>query len=382
MAVSYLLRALLQTLIISLPLASYGQADSTEAFKPLLRRFHQERYTNTFRIPADFLLPVIYRDSTYGPEKQRHLKFELSLAAKPLGLQHQVVQLRGHGYPVSYSVVFQGHLVALFKTGKFGCYQLSDLAANEELERQLNTKTWQRHWLIESQLVAQSGKRYFAFDPQTCIWHPYKQPVPFGKQPKLYEDARYLVYADCQGEFGGTAYFYNKQTKETHRVGATCANSVWQEKGQYRMLASLGHMMGGADASIIIDPELLPLASATTKKRALIVAEDTSAAKNILPLFDFYGLQLFGALRYQHQTLYLMHWRSTTFLATIAEQQITIVDPLFANSLYTHNPVTTSYGSELALTNLDFYGLGGSSEVAALLWQGQRLIKIEWGKQP
>ena len=228
--------------------------------------------------------------------------------------------------------------------------------------------------------MAQSDKGYYAFDPLTHTWQPYKQVVPFGKQPKLYEDARYLVYADCQGEFGGTAYFYNKQTRQTHRVGATCANSVWQENGQYRLLVSLGHMMGGAGASTIHDPELLPLtaSSATAVKSAEVAA----TAKNILPLFDFYGLQLFGGLRYQNQTLFLMHWRSTTFLVTIAGQHIIIVDPSFANNLYTHNPVTTSYGPELALTNLDFYGLGGSDEVASLLWQGQQLTKIEWGEQP
>ena len=100
------------------------------------------------------------------------------------------------------------------------------------------------------------------------------------------------------------------------------------------------------------------------------------------PIFNFYGIQLFGGLRYQNQTLYLMYWRNTTFLVTIAGHRITIVDPLFANDLYTHNPVTTTYGPNLALTNLDFYGLGGSDEVAALLWQGRQLTKIEWGEQP
>jgi hypothetical protein len=77
-----------------------------------------------------------------------------------------------------------------------------------------------------------------------------------------------------------------------------------------------------------------------------------------------------------------MRWLGTTFLATIAHDQITIVDPLFADGLFTHDPITTSYGPTLALTNLDFYGLGGSDEVATLLWQGKQLTKVEWGEQP
>jgi hypothetical protein len=347
------------------------------SFTNLLRRLQQGA-------PGDTLLPppVIYRDSTYVADgESRKLQYVLRVADQPLGLTYRIKQVLGHGYPVSYSVIFHNCLVALFKNGKFKCYRLPNLAADEQLEQQLNNRIWQRHWLIGSQLVAQSENGYYVFDLSTQTWQPYNQPVPFGKQPKLYEDVRYLVYADCQGEFGGNAYFYNKQTRETHRVGATCANSVWQEKGQYRLLASLGHGMGGAGASIIVDPEILPLIAA---KRTIAVGlpEAGTAMKNILPLFDFSGLQLFGALRYQHQTLYLMHWRSTTFLASIAGQQITIVDPLFTNNLYTHNPVTTSYGAELALTNLDFYGLGGSNEVATLVWQGQQITKIEWGEQP
>lgn len=327
------------------------------SFTDLLHRLRQ-------MAPGDTLLPlpVIYRDSTYVSDgESRKLQYVLRVADQPLGLTHQVKKLPGRGYPISYSVVFQGCLVALFKDGKFKCYQLSNLAADEQLEQQLNSKVWHRHWLIGGQLVAQSGNGYYSYEPLTRNWQLYNQPVPFGKQPKLYEDARYLVYANCQGEFGGTAYFYNKQTRETHHVGATCANSVWQEKGQYRLLASLGHGMGGAGASIIVDPELLPLGAA---KRAIAVGspEAAVAMKNILPLFDFYGLQLFGALRYQHQAVYLMHWRNTTFLVTIAGQQITIVDPLFTSNLYTHNPVNTSYGDELAVTNLDFYGLGGNNE--------------------
>lgn len=356
---------------------SNSSTTTSTNFFALLKRLNWPERGDTLLPP-----PLLYRDSAYTDQgEKRQLQFELWLADKPLGLQSRVVQLRGHGYPVSYSVLFQNCLVALFKNGKFGCYRLTDFTPDEQLARQLNTGNWQRHWLIGGQLVAQNKRGYYAYDPRVPGWQPYEQPVPFGKQPKLYEDARYLVYASCKGEFGGTAYFYNKQTGQTHYVGATCANSIWQEDGHYKLLASLGHMMGSAGASTIITPELLPLTSVA--KKAL--ATDSARAigrKNILLLFDFYGIQLFGALRYQNQTLYLMYWHDTTFLATIDGKRITIVDPLFTNSLYTHDPVTTSYGPELTLTNLDFYSLGGSDEVAALLWQRQQVTKVEWGEQP
>lgn len=363
-------------------LTSCGQSPPPQTdFKPLLQRICQERFDNGFRKSVQFPLPVIYRDSTFGSAKHRVLNFELRLASEPLNLKHQVVRLSEHGYPISYSVVFQNRLVALFKNGKFGCYRLPDLAPDEQLERQLNTSNWQRFWLLDGKLVAQNAKATYFFN-STSEWLTYQQAVPFGRQPKLFEDAHYLAYANCNGGFGGNLYFYNKQTKQTHRANATCANSVWKENGQYRLLASLGHMMGSADCAAIANPDVLPLIAARRDEKSNWQYDFTLPEKGIAPVFSFYGLQLFGGFRWQNQTLYLMHWRRTTFLVTIDKQLITIMDPLFADDLYTHNPVTTSYGPDLALTNLNSYDLGDDNEMATLVWQGKQLTKVEWGKQP
>ncbi|NML65668.1 hypothetical protein HHL22_10675 [Hymenobacter sp. RP-2-7] len=368
---------------LGLPAAVRGQAMTVPAeYGPLLERLAKDevdRHGNQLPWPAP---PVLHRDSTYASGgKRRELRFEVVLG-KPLGLTHRVVQLRGHGYPVSYSVLFQGCLVALFRSGKFGCYRLADFTPDEQLQQQLNNGTWERHWLIEGLLVAQNAKGYYAYNPQKRGWKPCKRPVPFGKQPKLYEDARYLAYATCGGEFGGTAYFYNKQTNQTHCVSATCATSIWQEDGQYRLLASLGHMEGDARCAVIADPEVLPLAATKNTAAADWQYNFRQPEPGVVKVFDFFRVQLFGALRYQQRIIYLMHWHRTTFLAAIDGQRITIVDPLFADDLYTFNPVTITYGPNLALTNLNSNDLPETSEAAALLWQGQQVTKVEWGEQP
>jgi hypothetical protein len=388
----------LLVLFFGLPVVTWGQSDTLPEFRPLLRRFWHERFYNAFSasLPA-FQLPVVYRDSTYNPDKQKQLGYEVQLAPKPLGLTRRTVLLRGHGYPVSYSVLFQGCLVTLFKHGRFGCYRLPDLLPDERLARQLNVGNWQRFWLIDERLVAQSTDGYYVYDGTTHDWSPYEAAVPFGNRPKLYEDGRYLTYATCNGEFGGAVYFYNKQTHLTHWANATCANTLWQDAGQYHLLVSLGHMMGSADCAAISDPEVLPVVKSFKLRKGFAPvpvrpSQGDSIAnwqyafakreKGVVRLFSFYGLQLFGGLSYQNQTLYLMHWRRTTFLVTIADKRITIVDPLFANDLYTFNPITTTYGPDLALTNLNSNNEPETTEVAALLWQGQQLTKIEWGKQP
>lgn len=350
------------------------------SFAKLMRRFQQVA-------PWDTLLPAprIYRARQLN--KTRRVQYEVWLARQPLGLRPQILQLRdpagsSKGYPVSYSVLYQQRLVALFRGGNFGCFRLIDFTRDLQLEAQLNTHQWQRHWLIDEQLVALRKGQYYAFDQARRMWMPYKKPVPFGTAPKLFEDAHYLVYADCQGEFGGRVYFFNKQTHLTHRANATCATSVWSENGRYRVLASLAHGLLSGRSAVIPNPELLPLTSAPEDDRSDWQYDFTLPEKGVVPVFDYNGLQLFGGFRWQGQTVYLTHWRNATFLATIVDKRLTIIDPLMSDGLYTHQPVTTSYGPALALTNLDFYGLGGSNEVATLLWQGQQLTKIEWGEQP
>ena len=349
------------------------------SFTKLLERFQQAASWDTLR-PA----PRIYQ-ARLG--KDRKVQYEVWLAKQSLGLRPQVIQLRdaavsSRGYPISYSVLYRQRLVTLFKGGNFGCFRLTDFTHDQQLEAQLNTHKWQHHWLIDKQLVALRQGRYYTFDQTSKAWVPYEEPVPFGRNPKLFEDAHYLVYSDCRGEFGGHIYFFNKQTHLTHRANATCATSVWSENGQYRVLASLGHGLLSGRSAVITNSELLPLASTPEDDQIDWQYDFTLPEKGIVPVFNYSGLQLFGGFRWQGQTVYLTHWRSATFLATIADKRLTIIDPLMGDGLYTHEPVTISYGPALTLTNLDFYGLGGSEEVATLLWQGQQLTKIEWGMQP
>lgn len=372
-------RALLIALSMGLPLASWGQNDTAAAFQPLLRRLYSERFYNAFKTPASFSLPIVYRDSVFDADKQRVLNFELQLADEPLALKRRIVQLNGHGYPVAYPVVFQNHLVALFKNGKFGCYNLNDLAPNDALERQLNTNNWKQFWLLNGKLVAQSASRTYSFEPASG-WHLSKQPVPLGQRPKLYEDARYVAYSDCNGEFGGTVYFYNKQTRKTHRANATCANSLWQEDGKYRLLTSLGHLMGSAGCAIIPDPDVLPLATHSANEKVNWQYRFTLPEKGVTPVFRFHGLQLLSGFNWHNKNLYLMNWRQTSFLVTISNQVITIVDPLFADNLYTHDPITNSYSSDLAVSNINLFDLGERTVLATLIWQGQQLTKVEWNE--
>ncbi|MBF9143058.1 hypothetical protein [Hymenobacter properus] len=284
-------------------------------------------------------------------------------------------------WPLSYSVIYQHCLVVLFSPGKFACYRLTDFSRNELLEKQLNTQQFEQHWLFNKQLVGWHNGRAYAYDTLQHAWQRAAQPLPFDKQTKIYEDERFACSMVCAGEFGGLLYFYDKQTGRTHYVEATCGTSVWKQDGRYRVLASLAHMSGSARSGIIAAPETLP--EVATPPVAAQSWEYTFA--NSIPnpavqrVFAYYGLTMLGGLRWQSQTMYLVSWRDATFLATLADGQMVVVDPLFSSSLG-HTGLTTPYGVNLALTALLHYKGRQEREAACLVTNGEQLTKIEWGK--
>ena len=368
-------------LAIGLPLTGWSQAGPIPpAFEPLFQRLQQAPFKNSFEKPITFSSSGVYRDSVYGSNNRWKLNFKLSLASKPLALQRRVVALTGNGYPVSYSVVFQNCLVALFKDGKFGCYRLPDLTLDKQLTRRLNTGSWQRFWLMDGKLVAQNTQGTSAYDTNTHAWQPYTQPVPFGQRPKLYEDARFLVYATCDKDFGiaghGAALFYKKATGQTFSFQATCPTSMWEQAGQYTLLWS-NKLSNGSGCVLITTPELFRQVSGP---RAAPRSIESHATPDFSTAFGFQSLQLLGGFRWHAQTLYLVNWHRSTFLATIDGSRVIIVDPLFSNDLFPDSPVTTTYSPAVSLTNMGDTKLGESSERTALLWQGQQVTRIEWGE--
>ncbi|GAB3777306.1 hypothetical protein GCM10028818_24240 [Spirosoma horti] len=154
---------------------------------------------------------------------------------------------------------------------------------------------------------------------------------------------------------------------------ATCA--VWVRYGStgYEVVSSLGHGMGGADKQLIEDPHSLP---EWTGKPARGVTTANSLNKSTT-LFNIYGIQLFGGLMRAHQLFYLAHISDRTCLVSLLGHTFTVVDALFNDGLYTHQPVTTNYNG-VYLINLDFYGIGRYREVSCLLLKNDRVSLLDW----
>lgn len=282
-------------------------------------------------------------------------------------------------FPKSYSVIFQNSLISLFENGKLACFKLDNFERNTKLENKLNTKKFKYHWIINNQLSALSGNSIYLWDSEK--WVKYKDSFPLKNQPKLFEDSEFIIYGDCHGEWGGTVYFYEKKTSKTFFTESTCTNSVLKSKSGYEVLAHLGHGSGSSEIKIIDDPRKLTLAkdeeiNTRIKGEALGYTDKSNAYNKKL---DLYGVQIFSSFIYKGKKFYIMNLSELTFIAEIKNNEIEIVNPLFFNDLYTHNPITSQNG-DYTLINLDLYGIGLDREVSVIIIKGKKLMKLDWNE--
>jgi hypothetical protein len=281
-------------------------------------------------------------------------------------------------YPVSYSVIYDNRLVSLFRTGKFVCHKLESMERDFDFEKKLNTRKFRYHWIIDDKLAALAGGTIYIWNNK---WTILKTKFPLEKQPKLFEDSEFIVFGDCNGEFGGTIYFFEKASGDIFFTESTCANSVSKKDNKYFVLAQLGHMTGFTEIKSISDPRKLTKAKKNeinkTKDGQALGYEDKSEAYQ--KILDLFSIQIFSTFNYRGRQLYIVRLNEMTFLAEIKGTEIQIVNPLFDKAFYSHQPVTTAYGNYI-LVNLDFYGTALDKEVSVIIIGQNRVTKVDWNE--
>jgi hypothetical protein len=246
-----------------------------------------------------------------------------------------------------------------------------------EFEKKINTKKFEYHWIIDGKLVSRVKNRYYFLSPENK-WTEYDRFIPLKNQPKLFEDSSYIAFRDCHGEWGGTVYFYSKSTEKIFFTDATCANSIRKKDG-YLVLSHLGHMMGSSELKSIGLPDNLSQTdidkvNTTHNGEALGYTDRSAESKTV---FSYWEILIFSSFVYQEKTIYMANWHDRTFLAEIENNVIKIINPLFSDDLYTHDPVTMMYG-DTVLMNLDFWGIGREREISCIIIKDGQFIKLDW----
>lgn len=322
-------------------------------------------------------------------------EFNVSISENPLYLEIDTLVIENPFYtddyedwddnyinfPKSFTVIYQDNLISLFDKGKFVCHSLKDNSRNKKLEGKLNTKSFKYHWLIDGKLYAKSKAFLFSglYEWNGKKWKKSNIKIPIDEQPILFSDEQYIVYRKCSGEFGGTIYFYNRESEETYFTESTCANTVFKKNGQYHILAHLGHMMGTSEIKIIDEPKNLSKAKKSQLKirRGNLGYQDESNAFT-KPL-DLFGIQLFSTFSIENRQVFLAHLNESTFLAEIDGTEIQIVNPLFDYDKYTHDPITRSYG-KYTLINMDHYGTALDREVSLMIIKDNKITLLDWNE--
>lgn len=311
--------------------------------------------------------------------------FNVIFSESSLDFKDKVIVLgnpnQDDSFPLSFSVIFKENIVSLFEPGTFACHKLTDFSRNKELENVLNTKQFEYHWLIDNKLYGLSNEEYWLFDDKDS-WIKSDQKLPFGKKPKLFENKEYLVYCDCQGEWGGTVYFYNRTNENIYFTEATCANSIIETDEGYKVLSHLAHGRGSADLKFIADPSKLSnLKDFDTRAKNINALGYSDKSGHPKAVFVFYWVQILSSFNWNEKTIYMVNWQDRTFLAEIRKRDITIVDPLFNSDLYSHKPITTQYENGVILINLDFYSRGREREVSMIVIKDKEITKIDWNSK-
>ncbi|MBX0291663.1 hypothetical protein K3G63_14525 [Hymenobacter sp. HSC-4F20] len=348
-------------------------------YAELITAFRQQPWLGNFTTK----LPVLFAPRQYSDRLDTYREPVLKLSAIPSRLSKQQVLLQrppgSTGYPVGPSVILGEHLIALFSSGRFGCYRLTDFSRNPRLEEQLNIRSWQYQWLLEGKLVAKAGSQLWQFQPDGQ-WQPYTSTLPMGMRPVLYADNQYLVYGSCMGEFGGQVSFYDQTTRVTSVVEATCPNAVWRTAtGQFAISTSLAHMAGSSGLQYLTNPKTLPSFRLNGKQTEHIAAEapalDTTGQ---VPGFQYAGILLQKAGTWQGQSQFLYHSLGGTVLAVPQQDTLLIVDPLFNTNLRrNYVAVTHSYGPVELVSFTDPF-TARAPEIAALLIGDNKLTLLEW----
>ncbi|WP_298529478.1 hypothetical protein [uncultured Christiangramia sp.] len=367
-----------------------SQTDSNKesvSFDKILEKFQE---TKGWNLLAGEITDSVSKSCLYKTKE-----FSVSISEKPINLEIDTIVISNPYYtddfddwddnyinfPKSFSTIYKDNLISLFDNGKFVCHNLKDNSRNEELENNLNAKRFKYHWVVDGKLFARTKSILFSnlYRWNGQNWENSDIKIPVKNQPILFSDENYIIYRECDGEFGGTIFFYNRQSKNTFYTESTCANTVWKENGQYLILSHLGHMQGTSEIKKIDNPTRLAKASRNQLRNSqgdLGYQDESNAFSNELEL---YGIQFFSTFKLEDRRLYLVNLNENTFLAEMDGKEIKIVNPLLNNDKYTHDPITKTYG-DYKLINMDFYHTAKKREVTLMIIKDGKVTLLDWNE--
>ncbi|WP_196887336.1 hypothetical protein [Aureivirga sp. CE67] len=321
---------------------------------------------------------LLYKDKLNGYKLTiSENPYYLDLEEKEFKLPNINLVEKFKNYPVSPSVIYENKIISLFEKDNFICHDLNTLERDREYEKLLNQKTFNFHWVIDSELFAIHNEKIFKWDGEK--WIKTKINFPFSESPKpiFYDDDEFLVFSDCRGEWGANTYFYQRENNKTLVRKTNCLNTVNKDKNTFRLTTSINHMVNFSE---IYEFQNLKNFVTTDKKKELNYEQYKKISGDIDKdvVVDMRGFLLKSNFKLKERDLFLVSFDSFTFIAELNNDELQIVNPLFNNSITYQDLITRKYEDYYLISSLKYFDHLVEREDLIILIHNNKLIKIDW----
>jgi hypothetical protein len=155
------------------------------------------------------------------------------------------------------------------------------------------------------------------------------------KQFKLYDDKEYTVYSNCNGEFGGTIFFLDKETKLKYEGSSTCPIIINRIGTEYYITNYLAHDGEIANVIKISNPKNL-------EKSDWNFNSDLGSikTKGIKKLLDNTSLYISTSFVYNQKLLHIYSDWNKTYIGRIENEKMKMIYEFDFNFYSQLNQVT------------------------------------------
>lgn len=167
------------------------------------------------------------------------------------------------------------------------------------------------------------------------------------KDDSFYEDEDYIVTKSCSGEWGGSIFFESKKDGIKYSCSATCPVSINLVKGKYIITNSLPHLSGSSNIIEIENPKLMSIFKTPEPREVKDGVEyyyvgdnESKSRKGVNEIWNGFGVLTLISFPYEGQLYHIMSKDGKTFLTTIENNELKILNQISKEDIWDYEPET------------------------------------------